>query len=114
MKLYQTLPPLSPICLVARKYRKPILPVIVTRFCTVTLLALSCIIMLQGCTSTTVEIKGIKVHRVSFCQSVNVRITPVPGSDIPLIIYSNDGGANVASSAATVASSAMVGASIQK
>jgi hypothetical protein len=73
-------------------------------------LVLSCTLALQGCTSTTVELKGIKVHRVSFCQSVNVRITPVEGSDIPQIIYSNDGGGQVVGQAAGVA----IGATINK
>jgi hypothetical protein len=65
---------------------------------TITLCLLA--MLFAGCTSTTVEMGKLRVHRISFGQSVNVH-AGYDSNQMPFIIYGNDGGKATAQGIAT-------------
>ena len=65
------------------------------------IMALYCVVFFCGCTSTTVQYGKVKLHRVSFLQSIDARIE-IDG-DKAVITYTNDGGSQAAGNVASAA-----------
>lgn len=66
-----------------------------------------CSALCTGCTSTSIEYGTFKLHRVSFAQSVDVKV--VSTDDGFTVMYGNDGGKETSKQIAAGVSSAVIG-----